>query len=102
MSEETITYNIQVDTTDAKTNITELNKLFTTYLALARRSGLPENIVDAMARLQQYRIAIETTYRSLMILYAASGPIGWAIGLGGLALSTFMLADVMEARRPQY
>ena len=97
-----IDYNIKLDVTDTVANIAELNKLWTTYLSLVRRAGLPENIVELMSQIQQLRVMIETTYRSLMILYAASGPIGWLIGFGGLALSTFMMADMMEARRPQY
>lgn len=102
MSEETVTFNLVVDTTNAKTNIVELNKLFTTYLALADKAGLPPNIIEAMRKIQQFRILIETTYRSLMILYTATGPVGWAIALGGLGLSAFMMANTMEARRPQY
>jgi len=75
-------------------DIRELNRGFTTYLALARRAGLPEDIIDALARMQQLRISIEMAYRSLMMFYAASGPFGALIGLGGLAVSAFTLADL--------
>ena len=103
MSEEhDIVYNLKVDTTETAKNIRELNRLFTTYLALARRAGLPENVLDALAQIQQFRVAIETLHRSIMLLYTTSGPIGWAIGIGGLALSGFMLLDQMEMRRPRY
>lgn len=102
MSEETITFNLRVDASEAITNIAELNRLLTTYVALARRVGLPENIMDAIARMQQLRIAAETAYRSVMLLYTASGPIGWAVAIGGLVLSAFMLSDQMEMRRSRY
>lgn len=100
MSEETVTWNLRVETSEAVTNIAELNRGLTTYLALAHRMGLPENIMEGMRLFQQMRIAAETTYRSIMMLYTSTGPVGWAIGLGGLALSGFMAAD-MAARRPR-
>ena len=100
--DETVTFNLEVDTSNAKRDLQELNRLFTTYLSLARRAGLPENIVDAMSRIQQLRISIETTYRSLWMLYTASGPIGWAIAIGGLAMGGLMLADQMEMERRRY
>jgi len=103
MSEEqNIIFNIDVNVDDAKANIQELNKLFTTYLSLARRAGLPENLIAAMSRLQQARVAVQALIRSIYILYAASGPVGWIIGLGGLAVSGFMMVDMMNMRRPSY
>jgi len=93
---------LKVDLQEVTVNITEFNRLFTTYLALARRTGMPENIAEFLSRVQQMRIAVQTLHRSIMLLYASSGPVGWAIGLGGLALSGIMLADQMEMRRPQY
>jgi len=103
MSEEqTVTFNLEVNVEEAKTNIAELNRLLTTYVALARRAGLPENILDAIAQIQQFRVAVQTLHRSIMLLYTTTGPIGWLIGLGGLALGGLMLADQMEMRRPKY
>lgn len=92
----TVTFNLEIDTTNAKANIIELNRLFTTYLALTRRMGLPENVVDAMRKIQQMRIAIQTATMAINILYAATGPVGLAIGLGGLAMAGFEIAGVAE------
>jgi len=103
MSEDhTITFNLDVDTSMAQTNIGELNRLLTTYVALARRVGLPENVMEAIRVLQQLRIAFEMAYRSAMMFYAATGPLGWALGLGGMAVSGVMLADQMEMGRARY
>jgi hypothetical protein len=88
-----VEYKIRVDTSEAVANISELNRLFTTYVSLARRMGLPENIMDAIAKIQQLRITVQMAYRSIMLLETATGPIGWAIGLGGLAITGFMVAD---------
>jgi len=100
MSEETVTFNLELNTTQALEGIQEINNLFTTYLALARRMGLPDDVMMALSIFQQLRVAAETAYRSIMILYTASGPIGWIIGIGGIALSGFMAADQLT-RRPR-
>ena len=97
-----ITYNLKVDNSQVATSISELNRLLTTYVALARRLGIEGNLMDAIARFQQLRIAAETAYRSVMLLYTATGPIGWLIGIGGLGLSALMAADQMQARRTRY
>lgn len=97
-----VEYTIRVDTSEATANISELNRLLTTYVSLARRLGIEGDLMDAIARFQQLRIAAETAYRSVMLLYTATGPIGWLIGIGGLGLSVLMAADQMQARRPRY
>jgi len=102
LSEETVTFNLRVDASEAIENISDLNRLLTTYLSLARRAGRPEDLLELLSRIQQIRVAIQTLYRSVMLLYTATGPLGWAIGLGGLAMGGMMLADQMQVRRPRY
>jgi len=82
--------------------VAETNSLLTTYVALSRRLGLPPNIMDFIAKMQQARITVQMLHRSIMLLYTSTGPIGWVIGLGGLALGGLMMADQMEMRRPRY
>ena len=92
MSEEhNVKFNLELDASQAERQIRELNRLLTMYVALARRVGLPEDIMAAIARLQQLRITIQMTYRSLMILYGATGPLGYLLGLGGMALACLTL-----------
>ena len=93
--EEDVIFNLEVNVEEATKDITELNRLFTTYLSLARRSGLPENIIEALARIQQLRVAIQTLYTSILLLEAASGPIGWLTAIGGVTLGAAMLTDQM-------
>ena len=88
-----VTYNLKVDNSQAAASISELNRLFSTYLSLARRTGLPESIVDALSRIYQLQAAIQALYRSILLLEVASGPIGWAIALGGISLSAVMITD---------
>jgi len=93
---------LRMDIGRAKIEVAEFNRLFTTYLSLARKFGFPPHAMEFLVKIQQLRVAVQALHRSIMLLYTTTGPIGWLIGLGGLALSAFMMADVMEARRPQY
>jgi len=76
-----------------------MNRLLTTYVSLARKTGLPPEIMDMIAKAQQARIAVETLTRSIQYFYTVSGPIGWLLGLGGLAVSGFMIADLIDIER---
>jgi len=87
---------------EAIPTISEFNQLTTTYLSLARKTGLPENIVQAGVTLQQFRVTLQLATRSAQLLMAATGPWGIALGLGGFALSTIMLIDQMSLRRNRY
>jgi hypothetical protein len=103
MSEDqTITYHLTVDTSQVAANVGEVNRLLTTYIALARQAELPANPIDAIARLQQLRIALETTYRAYILFTTATGPVGWLLAIGTGALGAFMLTDQMAIRRPRY
>lgn len=90
------------DVEETKASVFELNRLIVRYFSLARRWGLPEPIMDAVGRLMQLRVAIMITYRSLMLLFAASGPVGWATGAAGLAAGGLMLYDQFLIERPSY
>jgi len=97
-----IEYTIRVDTTEAELSLSTLNRLVTEYVALARRVGLPENMMQAITTIMQLKVAFELAKRSALEFWAATGPIGWIIGFGGMALSGMMLYDQMEMRRPRY
>ena len=94
--------SLQAELRGATPEFSEFNRLLTTYIALSRRAGLPPEIMDLIAKVQQARIAVNMLSRSIQAFYATSGPVGWLLGLGGLALSAFMVADLMEMERPQY
>ena len=100
--DETITYNLRVDSTDARVEVAELNKLLTTYVALSRRLGLPPELDLLIRKCMQGKIAIQTLMRAIQLFYATTGPFGWLIALGGFALGTLMLADTMEMGVPEY
>lgn len=90
---ELVEVKIRMDTSELAANIVTLNRLLTTYVSLARSMGIEGDIIDAIAKLQRLRVAAETAYRSVMMLYTATGPLGTAVGVGGLILSGFMMAE---------
>lgn len=87
---------------NAKKEAYALNRALTIYVALARDLGVEGDLLEAIAKFQQLRIAAETTYRSLILLYTATTPLGGAVGVAGLFLGAFMLADQMKMRSPRY
>lgn len=82
------------DMREMKTEARETNQALTIYLALGRRAG-NENINTLIRLFQQGRITAEMFTRAIITLTAASGPWGWALGLGQLTLAGLMGADVM-------
>lgn len=95
MSEEhTITYSLDIDNAKATASMMELNRLLTTYVALARRGGLPPDAIEIIAIAQRMRLAVQSLIRSIQMFYAAAGPLGWLIGLGGIGLTWFMAYDI--------
>jgi len=87
---------------EANPHLTRMNEGLRMYVALSRRVGITGPIMDVISLFQQIDIAARTATRSIMFLYAGMGPIGWVLGLGGLALSGLMIVDMMEVRRPRY
>jgi len=81
---------------DAKIEVSEFNKLLTTYVAVSRRLGLPPEVDLLIRKCMQGKISIETLMRSIQLFYASTGPLGIAIAVGGMVLSGFMLADTIS------
>jgi len=90
------------DISGLRIEMAETNRLITMYVALTRQLGLPPQIIELIAKAQQARITIQMLQRSIMLFYASTGPVGWAIGLGGVAVGALMLSDMMTIRRPRY
>lgn len=93
---------LELDVKKTQGAIRELDRMAERYMALAQRLGLPENIENAIHQAMRLKIALEAMYRSALMLQAASGPIGLATALAGIGISSIMLADSMETRRPRY
>lgn len=87
---------------EAKISFREINNIFTDYIALARRLGLPTDITEQMATIQRLRITAEMMYRTIMMLEVVSGPIGWLQFIAQVGLVAFTAIQEVEIRRSHY
>lgn len=96
--DHTVTFNLEVDASSLEKDLAEVNSLLTTYVALANRAGLPPDIKKGIRLLQQARLVIEMTIRSIQLLIAAelaAGPKGWIVAVGMMGISLFAYSDLL-------
>lgn len=97
-SNETITFDLEVNTTGATRGIRRLQTLFihtlSLYNRICRLLGVPEDspINKAIARVQQFTLVIRQFTAASVLLQTASGPIGWATA--GLSVAGAVVSSV--------
>ena len=94
--------SLKDDLSSALPTIREFNDALTMSIALSRRFGITGPIMDVVAMFQQARLAADMFYRSAMLAYTVSGPIGWVLAGGTFLLGTLTMVDAMQIRRPHY
>jgi len=95
MSEETVTFNLEINVEKAASAIRQVEGLTFRTLGYLQRLGLPENINQAIRLVQRLTMAIRLLHSAIIALEVASGPIGWwRVGLA-LVGAGFMGAGVM-------
>lgn len=98
MSEETVTFNLELNVESAISSVRRLETLLFRTLGLLRRLGLPEDIEAAIVKLQRLVMVIRMAHTAIIAFQAASGPIGWALALVGLAAAAASTASmIMES-----
>lgn len=93
-----IRFDLEVNVSQAEKDLMTVNSLLTTYVALANRAGLPPDVMKAIRLLQQARLVIEMTIRSIQLLMAAelaSGPTGWLVAAGSMGIALFAYTDLL-------
>jgi len=97
MSEEhLVTFNLELNVEQALSNLRRMETLLYRTMGLIGRMGLPENIDQAVAKIQQLIMTIRLLHSAIIALEAASGPIGWAFAGVGIATAGFSLADSLD------
>lgn len=94
----TVTFDLEVDVSQTEKDLATVNSLLTTYVALANRAGLPPDIKKGIRLLQQARLVIEMTIKSIQLLIAAelaSGPAGWLVAAGSMGIALFAYTDLL-------
>jgi hypothetical protein len=61
---------------------------------LLGRLGLPENIDQAIAKFQRLIMVIRLLHTSIIALQAATGPLGIALALVGIASAAISMTDL--------
>ena len=96
MSAETVSFSLEVNIEEALTSLRKLQTILYRTLAIIRRLGLPEDVNDAVMKIQML-IAIANQLRLAFIaLSVASGPLGWALAGVGVAASFVAAGSFFE------
>ena len=102
MSEETVTFNLELNVENAIEHSRRLETVLYRGLGLWQRImrllGLPADspINQAVERIQKLVMMIRLLHSSAIALQAASGPIGWA--MAGIGVGTFIVSGVEMAQ----
>jgi hypothetical protein len=102
MSEETVTFNLELNTEILTDNLRQLERLAYRALGLLQRFGLPEDVNQAVEKIQRLVMTIRLLHSAIIMLQTASGPIGWALALTAVGSAAFSIGDtlsMMEARK---
>ena len=95
LSEETVTFNLELNIEGAIDNARRLETLLYRSIGLLGRLGLPENIDAAIAKVQHLVMVIRLLHTAAIALEAASGPLGWALALVGVASAALSMGDLV-------
>ena len=81
-----VSFSLQVNIEDAYEEIRRLQTVLYRIMGLLRRMGLPEEIDEAIAKIQRLITILNTLRLTIAALHAAAGPIGWL--LAGVSMIT--------------
>lgn len=101
MSEETVTFNLDLLVEQAADKSRKIELIIFRGLGLwnrmCRMLGLPADspIVKVTAQIQRVVMTIRTLHTAVILLNAASGPIGWAMAGIGVGSAVMAMADTV-------
>jgi len=92
-----ISFSLQVNVEDTLSQARRLQTVLYRGLGLMRRLGLPPEIDAAIAKIQRLIGILNTLRLTMIAVHAASGPIGWALALIGVATFALDFGDFMTS-----
>ncbi len=95
MSEETVTFNLELNVEKTTSSIRRLEGLLYRSMGLLKRFSGDENIDAAITKIQQLVLFIRLLHSAIIYLEAATGPIGWAFAAVGVVSAGFAVGDIM-------
>ena len=97
MSEETVTFNLEINVEQTFSQVRRLELLLYRTIGLIRRLGLPENIEEAISKIQRLVMVIRLAHSAIIAFQVASGPIGWALAAVSIGTAAVTAGEfVME------
>lgn len=93
LSEETVTFNLELNVEQCLSNIRRMETLLFRTLGLLRRLSGNESIDAAISKIQRLVMIIRLTHSAILLLEKASGPIGWAFAIVGISTAVVSMSD---------
>jgi hypothetical protein len=95
MSEETVTFNLELNVEQALSSIRRIETLLYRIMGLLRRMGLSEDVEKAVLSIQKLIMTIRLLHTAIVALEAASGPVGWALAIVGMGTAALSASDFL-------
>lgn len=95
--EHAVSFSLQVNVEDTLAEIRRLQTVLYRSLSLLQRLGLPEDVEKGIIFVRRMIAVLNELRLAILAVQAASGPIGWALALLGLAGAGFSYADMIES-----
>ena len=89
IADRTVSFSLELNLEQAYTDIRRIETVLYRYFALLRRAGLPEELDDAVRKVQTLITIVNQLRLSMIAVHAASGPIGWL--LAGIGATSFII-----------
>ena len=99
IADEGVSFSLEVNVETAYENIRKIETVVYRLFGLFRRLGLPEKIDDAIMKVQRLIAVLNSLRLTIIALQAASGPLGLALALMGLATTAISSIELLEIDR---
>ena len=99
MSEEAVTFNLEINVEPALQNMRQIEGLSFRTLGYFQRLGLPENINSGIRIVQEATMSLRLLHSAIVSIELASGPIGWwraALALAGTGFAVGSLVSDLD------
>lgn len=101
VEDHTVSFSLEVNVEAAYEDLRRLETILYRSLALMRRFGLPEEVDDAIFKIQRLIAMINMLRLTIAAFQATMGPIGWALAFVGAAGTALTVAETsVELGRP--
>lgn len=103
MSQETVTFNLELNVESAFSNARRVEliifRVLGLWLRFCRLLGVPDDspAVVVIQKIQQITMLVRTMHTAVVLMNAASGPIGWAMAGIGVASAAVSVPEFMTS-----